>query len=141
MSHQNFQMGLFVTCVPCNFMANWRVPKFSLNNCAQSSKKTFMCPKFSTNPVLKYTQCHISTNLSNFLKLCLLYCQTLFALAPTRNPSCASVVCHLCARPLSFFITMAEKLVQFCILRADIILAMIKLFKTIFLMTKILFLN
>ena len=28
-----------------------------------------MCPKFRTNPVLKYTKCHISTNLSNFLKL------------------------------------------------------------------------
>ena len=45
-----------------------------------------MCPKFRTNPVLKYTQCHISTNLSNFLKLCLLYCQKLFALAsPNRR--------------------------------------------------------
>ena len=31
-----------------------------------------MYPKFRTNPVLKYTKCHISTNLSNFLKLCLL---------------------------------------------------------------------
>ena len=39
-----------------------------------------MCPKFCTNPVLKYTQCHISTDLSNFLKLCLLYCQKLFDL-------------------------------------------------------------
>ena len=64
-----------VTCVPSNFMANRRVPKFSLNNCAQSPKKTFMCPKFCTNPVLMYTKCHISTNLSSFLKLCLLYCQ------------------------------------------------------------------
>ena len=62
-------------------MANRQVPKFSLNNCAQSSKKTFMCPKFCTNPVLKYTKCHISTNLSNFLKLHLLYCQNLFLLA------------------------------------------------------------
>ena len=62
-------------CVPSNFMANRRVPKFSLNNCAQSPKKTFMCPKFHTNPVLKYTKYHISTNLSSFLKLCLLYCQ------------------------------------------------------------------
>ena len=60
---------------PLNFMANRRVPKFSLNNCAQSPKKTFMCPKFCTNPVLMYTKCHISTNLSSFLKLCLLYCQ------------------------------------------------------------------
>ena len=66
-------------------MANRRVPKFFLNNCAQSSKKTFMCPKFCTNPVLKYTKCHISTNLSNFIKLCLLYCQKLFALAPTNR--------------------------------------------------------
>ena len=73
------------SCVPSNFMANRRVPKFFLNNCAQSSKKTFMCPKFCTNPVLKYTKCHISTNLSNFLKLCLLYCQKLFALAPTNH--------------------------------------------------------
>ena len=37
----------------------------------QSSKKTFMCPKYRSNPVLKYTKCHIPTNLSNFLKLCL----------------------------------------------------------------------
>ena len=66
-------------------MAKRRVPKFTLNNCAQSSKKTFICPKFYTNPVLKHTKCHISTNLSNFLKLCLLYCQKLFALAPTNH--------------------------------------------------------
>ena len=72
-------------CVPSNFMANQGVLKFSLNNYAQSSKKTFMCPKFCTNPVLKYTKCHISKNLSNFLKLCLLYCQKLFALAPTNR--------------------------------------------------------
>ena len=63
------------SCVPSNFMADRRVPKFSLNICAQSPKKTFMCPKFRTNPVLMYTKCHISTNLSSFLKLCLLYCQ------------------------------------------------------------------
>ena len=44
-----------------------------------------MWPKFHTNPVFKYTICHISTNLSNFLKLCLLYCQKLFALAPTNR--------------------------------------------------------
>ena len=69
--------------VPSNFMANRRVPIFSLNNCAQTTKKTFMCPKFSSNPLLKYTQSHISTKLSNFLKLCLLYCQKLFALSPT----------------------------------------------------------
>ena len=56
-------------------MANRRVPKFSLSICAQSPKKTFMCPKFRTNPVLMYTKRHISTNLSSFLKLCLLYCQ------------------------------------------------------------------
>ena len=73
------------SCVPSNFMANRRVPIFSLNNCAQSSKKPFMCAKFHTNPVIKYTQCHISTNLSNFLKLCLLYCQKLFTLAPTNR--------------------------------------------------------
>ena len=66
-------------------MANQQVLKFSLNNCAQSSKKTFTCPKFCTNPVLKYTQSHISTNLLNFLKLCLQYCQKLFALAPTNR--------------------------------------------------------
>ena len=42
-----------------------------------------MCPKFDTNPIFKYTKCHISTNLLNFLKLCLLYCQKLFAIAPT----------------------------------------------------------
>ena len=66
-------------------MTNRRVPKFSLNNCAQSSKKTFMCPKFRTNPILKYTKYHISTNLLNFLKLCLLHCKKLFALAPTNR--------------------------------------------------------
>ena len=71
------------SCVPSSFMANRRVPKFSSNKCAQSSKKTFMCPNFRTNPVLKYTKCRIFTNLSNFLKLCLLYCKKLFALAPT----------------------------------------------------------
>ena len=62
-------------CVPFNFMANWQVPKFSLNNCAQSPQKSFLY-WFCTNPVLKCTKCHISTNLSNFLKLCLLlvYC-------------------------------------------------------------------
>ena len=32
------------TCVPSNFMANRRVPKFSLNNCAQSSKKDVYVP-------------------------------------------------------------------------------------------------
>ena len=80
----HFDVSL-VACVPSNFMANRQVPKFSLNNCAQSSKKTFMCPKFCTNSVLKYTKCHISTNLSNFLKLCSLYCQKLFALAPTNH--------------------------------------------------------
>ena len=47
-------------------MANQLVPKFSLNNCAQSSKKTFMCPKFCTNPELKYTKCHISPNCQIF---------------------------------------------------------------------------
>ena len=70
------------TCVLSNFMGNRRVAEFSLSNCAQSFRKTSMCPKFCTNPVLKDIKCHISTNLSNFLKLCLLYCQKLFALAP-----------------------------------------------------------
>ena len=73
------------TCVPSNLIANWRVPKFSLNNCAQISKKTVMCPKFHTNPVFKYTKCHISSNLSNFLKLCLLCCRKLFALVTTNR--------------------------------------------------------
>ena len=52
-----------VSCVPSNFMASRRVPKLSENNCAQSFKKTFMYSKFCTNPVLKYSKCHISTNL------------------------------------------------------------------------------
>ena len=56
-------------------MANRRVPKISLNNCAQSPKKTFMCPKFRINAALKYTKCHISTKLSSFLELYLPYCQ------------------------------------------------------------------
>ena len=34
-----------------------------------------MCPNFRTNRVLKYTKCHISTNLLSFLKLCLPCCQ------------------------------------------------------------------
>ena len=33
-------------------MANRPEPKFSWNNCAQNSKKTFMCPNFYTNRVL-----------------------------------------------------------------------------------------
>ena len=73
---------IFKLCVPSNFIANRQVPKFFLNNCAQSSKKTFMYPKFCTNPVLN---CHLSTNLSNFLNLCLLYCRKLLALAPTNR--------------------------------------------------------
>ena len=44
-----------------------------------------MCPKFRTNQVLKHTTCHISTNLSNFLKVCFQYCQKLFALALTNR--------------------------------------------------------
>ena len=44
-----------------------------------------MCPKFRTYPVLKHTKCHISTNMSHFLKLCLLYCPKFFALAPTNR--------------------------------------------------------
>ena len=45
-----------------------------------------MCPKFCTNPVLNTgNKCQISTNLSSFLKLCLLGCQKLFALAPTNR--------------------------------------------------------
>ena len=44
-----------------------------------------MCPKFRTNPVLKHTKCHISTNLSNFLKVCFQYCRKLFALALTNR--------------------------------------------------------
>ena len=76
-------MFLATSSVPSKFMANRRVPKFSWNNCAQSSRKTFMCPSIHTNWVLKYTKCHISTNLLSFLKLCVRYCQKLFALAPT----------------------------------------------------------
>ena len=59
--------------VPSNFMANQPVPKFYCNNCAQSSKKTCMGPNFCTKRVLKYTKCHISTNLSSFLEQCLPY--------------------------------------------------------------------
>ena len=86
---QNKADGLYLTTpvirVPSNFMANRQVPKFSSNNCAQSSKKAFMCPKFHTTPVFKYTKCHISTNVSSFLKLCLLNCQKLFALPATNR--------------------------------------------------------
>ena len=42
-----------VSCVPSTSMASRRVPKLSYDNCVQSSKNTFMCPKFHTNPVLK----------------------------------------------------------------------------------------
>ena len=80
---QNFNGSKIVlSCVPYDFLANQRVPNFFKNNCAQSSKKMFMCPKFCTNPVIKYTKCQISTN---FLKLHLLYCQNLFPLAPTNR--------------------------------------------------------
>ena len=48
-------------------------------------KRRLCALNFRTNPVLKYTKCHISTDLLNFLKLCLLYCQKLFALAPTNR--------------------------------------------------------
>ena len=65
----------FDSCVVSKLMANRQVPKFSLNNCAQNPKKTFMCPKFRTNPVSMYTKRHISTNLLSFRKLCLLYCE------------------------------------------------------------------
>ena len=64
-----------VDTVPAFPLTSWLIgecAKFFLNNCAHSSKKTFMCPKFCTNPVLKYTKRHVSTNLSNFLKLRLL---------------------------------------------------------------------
>ena len=44
-----------------------------------------MCPKFCTNAELKYTKCRVSTNLSNFIKPRLLYCQNLFALALTNR--------------------------------------------------------
>ena len=37
-------LGLIWYCVPSNFMANRRAPKFSLNNCAQSSKKDVYVP-------------------------------------------------------------------------------------------------
>ena len=83
-------------------MVNRRVPKFSSHNCAQISKKMLMCPKFRTNPVLKYTKCHISTNLSSFQKLCVLYCQKLLAFAPTnqrfteKNWRSGNTVCDPC---------------------------------------------
>ena len=65
--------------VPSNLMANRWVPKFSWNICVQS-------PNFCTNQVYKYIfPCHISTNLLSFLKLCLPYCQKLFAHAPTNR--------------------------------------------------------
>ena len=50
------------SCVPSTCIANQRVPEFSWNNFAESSKKTFMCLKFLTNPVLQSTKCYISTN-------------------------------------------------------------------------------
>ena len=84
----NLQVGHMVSvggCVTSNFTANRRVPKFSLNNCAQSFKNTFMCPKLRTNPVLKYTKCHISTNLSNFLKVCL---QKIICPCSNKSPIC-----------------------------------------------------
>ena len=82
---QSIMSPIVIPCVPSSFTANRQVPKFSWNNCAQSCKKMFMCPKFWTNPALKYTKCHISTNLLNFLKLCFLHCKKLFALAPTNR--------------------------------------------------------
>ena len=72
-------------CVPSNFITNQRLPKFSLNNCAQSLKKTFMCPKFSTNPVLKHTKCHISIKFVEFCKAMFIVLPKIFALAPTNR--------------------------------------------------------
>ena len=68
-----------------------------------------MCPKFCTNPVLKYTKCHISTNLLSFLKLCLLYCQKYLpllkqiadslkniGLVGTLNPNAVDILPQIC---------------------------------------------
>ena len=63
---------IIVSSVPFNFLG-WQVPKFSKNYCAQSCKDVSMCPIFYTNPVLKYTNSHISRNFWVFLKLCLSY--------------------------------------------------------------------
>ena len=74
----------YVISVPSNFMANRRVPNF-LETIVPKAIKNFFCPNFRTNRVFRYTKCHVSTNLLSFLKLCLPYCQKLFALAPTNR--------------------------------------------------------
>ena len=77
-------------------MANRRVPKFSLNNCAQSSEKKIMCPKFCTNPVyqiyaIKVYQMPHFHKFVEFSKATfttryrIAYCQNLLALAPTNR--------------------------------------------------------
>ena len=65
--------------------ATGECPNFLETIVRKALKKTFVCPNICTNRVLKYTKCHISTNLLSFLKLCLPYCQKLFALAPTNR--------------------------------------------------------
>ena len=89
------------TCDFAYFTSQWRglepppppTPGYATGECPnfletivrKALKKTFVCPNICTNRVLKYTKCHISTNLLSFLKLCLPYCQKLFALAPTNR--------------------------------------------------------
>ena len=48
---------------PLIFWLVYWVPKFFQNSCAQSYKNKFKCPKFLTNPISKYTNCHISIYL------------------------------------------------------------------------------
>ena len=62
-----------------------RSPKIKTKNIKKYSSNLAIVNHWNwldDSPPLKYTKCHISTNLSNFLKLCLLYCKKLFALAP-----------------------------------------------------------
>ena len=107
-------------CVPSNFMANRRVPKFSLNSCAKALRRRLLCPKFHTYPVLKHTKCHISTNLSHFLKLWLLYCQKLFALAPTnrrfaeRNRLSGNTANSHGSQPMGRLQILLDSLLLFC---------------------------
>ena len=49
-------------------MANRRVPKFSLNNCAQSSKKDVNVPKILYQPIIKVYQILYLLKLVEFSK-------------------------------------------------------------------------
>ena len=76
-----------LTCIYLNTMfplTFWLISRLVFNffeTFLPKAVKRHYVPKISYRfvPVLKYTKCHISTNLSSFLKQYLSYCQKLFA--------------------------------------------------------------